>query len=120
MLEKNPIIHLKEVNKVFQVKSQDVWVLKNINLEIYPGEFVVVFGPSGSGKSTILHVMLGLEPPTRGDAEILGLQIYQKGENELCDYRKKFVGIIYQQPNWVKSLSVLENVAFPLVMQGMK
>ncbi len=114
----NTIIKLKKVNKIFSVKTADVWVLKNVDLQINSGEFVMIFGPSGSGKSTMLHVILGLEAPTNGDVEILGLPIYKKDENELSDYRKQFIGMIYQQPNWIKALTVVENVAFPLTLMG--
>nr|HRO65828.1 ATP-binding cassette domain-containing protein [Candidatus Dojkabacteria bacterium] len=66
-MESKPIIQLKNVTKDFQVKVQEIKVLRGITLDIMQGEFVVILGPSGSGKSTILNLILGLEPPTTGE-----------------------------------------------------
>lgn len=115
----NLIIRLQNVTKVFDVKTQDVLVLKNINLEIREGEFAVVFGPSGSGKSTLLNVTLGLEPATTGTVEFLGRQLTDiTTEDELADFRKHNIGIVYQQTNWIRSLNVVDNVSFPLELSG--
>lgn len=117
--EKN-IIEVKNLSKSFKVGIQDVDVLKNVNFEVEWEDFVIVFGPSGSGKSTILHTVLGLEPPTSGSVVFLGDDIYETSKNEdyRSAFRKKHIGMVYQQPNWVKSLSVKENVAFPLMLLG--
>lgn len=115
----NPIIKLQNVSKIFNVKTQDVLVLKNINLEINPAEFVIVFGPSGSGKSTLLNVMLGLEPATTGDIVFLERNLTLiRDEDKLAEFRKRNIGIVYQQTNWIKSLNVLENVAFAMTLLG--
>lgn len=118
MIGNTNAVHISNVNKSFKVGQQDVWVLKDVSLSISYREFAIIFGPSGSGKSTILHIILGLEQPDTGDVEVMGLNIYDLLEEELCDYRKKFVGMIYQQANWVKAYNVIENVAFPLILQG--
>jgi ABC-type sugar transport system ATPase subunit len=75
----NSLIRLENVTKTFPVRTQDVLVLKSINVGIEKGDFVVIFGPSGCGKSTLLHTVLGLEPPTLGrvlysDNDILVVQ----------------------------------------------
>ncbi len=120
-----PIIQVKTVNKSFEVGNQKVQVLKHVTFEVKTGDFVIIFGPSGCGKSTLLHTILGLEEPTSGYISFLGKDIYEVGldvatsEDERAEFRKKNVGMIYQQPNWVKSLTVLENVAFPLTLMGM-
>ncbi len=118
MIGNTNAVRISNVNKTFKVKSQDVRVLKNISLNIPYREFAIIFGPSGSGKSTLLNTILGLEEPDTGDVEVMGLNIYDLREEELCDYRKKFVGMVYQQSNWVKAFNVIENVAFPLILQG--
>lgn len=114
-----PIIKLQNVSKVFDVKTQDILVLKNINVELNEGEFIIVFGPSGSGKSTLLNVMLGLEPATTGTV-IFGNIVLSDvtSEDQLADFRKHNVGIIYQQTNWIKSLNVVDNVGFALELFG--
>ncbi len=108
----SPIIEIKAVTKFFTVKSQSVQVLHSINLNINRGEFVALFGPSGCGKSTLLHITLGLEKPTTGVVTYKGQDIYLLDEDERAKMRKRTIGMIYQQSNWIKSLSVLENVAF--------
>jgi putative ABC transport system ATP-binding protein len=85
---------------------------------IWQGEFVVVTGPSGCGKSTLLHVLLGLEPPTKV-LFLFRTRLYGRlDEDERTELRKKNVGMVYQQPNWIKALTVLENVMFALRING--
>lgn len=112
------IIEVKDLSKSFEVGDTLVPVLKDINLELYNGDFLIIFGPSGSGKSTLLHTLLGLEPPTKGLLKFLGFDFYKMSPDDRADFRKKHVGIIYQQSYWLKSLDVLENVSFPLLLNG--
>jgi ABC-type lipoprotein export system ATPase subunit len=119
MADSNVIIDVSHVHKSFHVGIQDVHVLKDISFQVTAGDFVVIFGPSGCGKSTLLHILLGLEGPTTGTMTFLGKNLYEhEAEDERSDFRKKHIGMVYQQPNWVKSLSVVENVAFPLLLVG--
>jgi putative ABC transport system ATP-binding protein len=67
----------------------------------------------------MLNILLGLEPPTKGEVMFLGKNLYSFSEDERAQMRKQQVGIIYQQSNWVKSLSVIENVYFPLTLRGL-
>ena len=112
------IINLNKVVKSFQVKDQDVAVLRGTDLEIYDGDFVIIFGPSGCGKSTLLHVILGLEEPTSGSTSFFDKNLYTGTEDTRSEFRKNNIGMVYQQPNWIKSLSVVENVAFVLSLVG--
>lgn len=113
------LFKIQNVSKAFHVGNQDVPVLKNINLEITQGDFVIIFGPSGCGKSTLLHTMLGLEEPTRGSVFFAGTNLYANlTEDDRSDFRKEHMGIVYQQPNWIRALTVAENVAFPLQLLG--
>ncbi|MBP9691143.1 ATP-binding cassette domain-containing protein [Candidatus Woesebacteria bacterium] len=112
------IIELQDIVKIFKVKIQDVLVLKKINFQIEDGEFVILFGPSGCGKSTALHVMLGLENPSAGKALFLDYDLYKMSEDGRSQFRKNHIGMVYQQPNWIKSLTVLENVLFSTSLLG--
>lgn len=113
------VIEVTEVSKTFQVGIQEVQVLKNVTFNVGEGDFVIIFGPSGSGKSTILHTLLGLEPPSTGSIKFLGEAIYENTDEDYrSEFRKQHIGMVYQQPNWVKSLTVKENVAFPLLLLG--
>lgn len=113
------IIKVTNISKSFKVGSQEVPVLKDISFEVRENEFLIIFGPSGCGKSTLLHLVLGLEEPTSGKVTFFDKEIWQKTtEDERSEFRKKNIGMVYQQPNWIKSLTVIENVAFPLLLLG--
>lgn len=113
------IFQTKSVFKTFYVKAQNVTVLKDINMVVNMGEFLVIFGPSGCGKSTLLHTILGLEQPTQGQVLFLNKYLYQDyDEDGRSSLRKRHIGMVYQQPNWVKSLTVKENIMVPLRLSG--
>ena len=112
------LFKLENVRKSFSTLEGSFDVLKGVNLEVRKGEFLIIFGPSGCGKSTLLHIMLGIEKETLGSIYFLGEDICQKTEDEKAEIRKRKIGMVYQQPTWVTSLSVLENVFFPLTLQG--
>jgi ABC-type lipoprotein export system ATPase subunit len=115
----NAIIQIQNLSKSFHVGSQDVPILKDVSFEVPTYDFLIIFGPSGCGKSTLLHSILGLEEPTRGTVFILDKDVYGgKTEDERSDFRKQHIGMVYQQPNWIQSLTVEENVAFPLLLLG--
>ena len=115
----NTIIQVENISKTFRIGQQDVQILTDISFTINEGDFVIIFGPSGCGKSTLLHTILGLEPPSTGRVSFLGMNIYdQTTEDDRNDFRKKHVGMVYQQANWIKALTVKENVAFPLLLLG--
>lgn len=107
-------IQTHDLQKSFTIKDGEVKVLKGIDLTIREGEFVIIFGPSGCGKSTLLHTLLGLERPTAGEVHVDGKNYYELDEDERAMYRRYHYGIIYQQPLWISSLSVKENVSFIL------
>lgn len=114
-------IVVENINKKFTVGLQELHILKDINFTINDSEFVIIVGPSGSGKSTLLHTLLGLEVPTMGAVKFYGKDIYQGLDDDgRALFRKKHIGMIYQQPNWIKAFSVVENVAFPLLLLGME
>ncbi len=104
----------RDVSKVFKVGEQDVNVLKSVNMEIHEGDFAIIFGPSGSGKSTLLHCLLGLEAPTSGTIQVDGKDFYTMNEDERATFRRHRVGMIYQQPLWINSMNIMENVVFAL------
>lgn len=112
------VMSVVEVNKDFVVGVQTVKVLKGVSTAIHEGDFFVIFGPSGSGKSTLLHTLLGLEQPTSGQVLLMDKDISKMSQDEAAEFRKSRIGMVYQQPYWIKSLTVLENVAFPLFLLG--
>ena len=114
MTSTKPYMKVKEIRKSFKIKDGEVEVLKNISTTIGRGEFVIIFGPSGCGKSTFLHTLLGLEPPTSGSILVDDQEYYSMTEDERAMYRRYNFGIIYQQPLWITSLNVYDNIAFTL------
>ena len=116
---KLPIIKVEKLSKSFEVAGGPVQVLKEVEFDVTIGEFAVIYGPSGCGKSTLLHTILGLEKPTSGRVLVFGHNLYNEyTEDTRADFRKQHIGMVYQQPNWVKALDVLENVALPLALLG--
>lgn len=116
----NVVVKLRKVSKFFGKGAARTQVLKDINLSLYSGEFAIISGPSGSGKSTLLHAILGLEPPTRGAVFLRGQNLYSDlDENQRTSFRKDKLGMVFQQSNWIKSLLVWENVAYPLWLTGL-
>lgn len=113
------LIKVENLRKSFRVGEQDIEVLKGLNFEIPYEDFTIVFGPSGCGKSTLLHILLGLEEPSDGSVKYFDIELYGGSvEDQRAHFRKQHIGMVYQQPNWVKSLNVVENVAFPLWLLG--
>lgn len=113
-MSNNVIIKATDITKTFVVGGENVQVLKEINLEIERGDFVIIFGPSGSGKSTLLHSLLGLEAPSTGSIRIEDKDFYSITEDERAIYRRNKVGMIYQQALWINSLNVIDNITFAL------
>ncbi len=112
-------IKVENLEKSFRVVGGEVNVLKDISFEVKAYQFVIIYGPSGCGKSTLLHTILGLEKPNKGKITVLGKNLYEdSSEDSLAEFRKFHIGMVYQQPNWVKAINVLENVALPLALVG--
>jgi len=119
MVNHRTLISVDQVSKSFDVGTQKVDVLKDISFSITEGDFVLIFGPSGCGKSTLLHILLGLEKPNVGTMNFNGTKLYDlPSDDDRADFRKNHIGMVYQQANWVKSLTVQENVALPLLLLG--
>ncbi|MGI8821363.1 MAG: ABC transporter ATP-binding protein [Chthoniobacterales bacterium] len=89
-----------------------------VSLEIAPGEFVAVTGPSGCGKSTLMHLLAGLDTPTSGEIFVDGLALHTADDTALTDYRRHRLGLVFQFFNLLPTMNVIENVAFPLLLQG--
>ncbi|MFN3134221.1 MAG: ABC transporter ATP-binding protein [Candidatus Kryptonium sp.] len=112
------IIKTENLTKIYSDGKVEVVALRNVNLEILQGEFVVVAGPSGSGKTTLLNQIGGLDKPTEGKVYLEGKDITQMKKNELAELRLKRIGFIFQAYNLIPVLTVFENVELPLVLLG--
>lgn len=111
-------IQLKSLYKVYSQGTDKVYALNNLSLEIERGEFVVILGPSGSGKSTLLHILGGLDNPTEGEVVVDGVNIAGYSDDELAKYRRSDVGFVFQAFNLLPSLTAIENIEMPLLIDG--
>lgn len=111
------IIKLEGISKVFEDKDQSVKALNDINLEIPKGEIFGIIGLSGAGKSTLVRLINLLERPSEGRVIVKGEEISSLGEKELREVRKS-IGMIFQGFNLLMQKSVIDNVAFPLFLEG--
>jgi putative ABC transport system ATP-binding protein len=114
----NPIIKAVNVSKVYDLGKVKVTALKNINLEIFPGEFVSITGPSGSGKTTLLDILSALLRPSSGEVFIKGKKISKMSDSELAIVRGKTIGFVFQSFHLISRLNALENVMLPLWFQN--
>lgn len=112
------MIELRRVSKVYRRGPEQIQALKELDLQVASGEFVAISGKSGSGKSTLLHIIGGLEPVSRGQVLLAGLDLAQLREPELTRFRRDRVGVVFQSFNLLPLLTLLENVALPRVLQG--
>lgn len=112
------MISLRNVTRHFTSGERDVHAVENISLEIKRGEFVAVMGPSGCGKSTLMHLVAGLDSPTSGEIFVDGLALHTADDAALTDYRRRRLGVVFQFFNLLPTMSVIENVALPLLLQG--
>jgi len=111
-------ILISQLKKTYGQGESLVQALRGINLKIEEGEFVAIMGPSGCGKSTLLHLMGVLQAPTEGNIEIDGKSIKGLSDDECTRIRRQEIGFIFQFFNLIPILSALENVALPLVLDG--
>jgi len=112
------VIKVENVVKDFILGETVVNILKDVSFKVNQGEFVMLVGPSGCGKSTLLHSIYGLEEPTVGKIWIDDLDIWNETKNWRADFRNRNIGFIPQQSFWIKSFSVLENIAIPATING--
>ncbi len=115
----NNILETRNLVQTFGTSEKPIRVLKSVDLSIPRGSFTIIYGPSGSGKSTLLNSLMGLQPPSGGTVLFKGDDLYAKTKDELALHRSRNVSTVYQTNYWVKSLTVLENVALPLYFQDM-
>ena len=115
-----PVVSLVDVRREYVIGDQTTVALDGINLEIMPGEFVAIIGPSGSGKSTMMNLIGCLDRPSSGTVKVAGKDISTLNDNELTGLRSKAIGFVFQQFQLLSMTSALDNVAAPLLYQGVR
>jgi len=115
---RQPLVILDNVWKVYRLGYTRVYAVRGVSLELYKSEFTAIVGPSGSGKSTLLHLIGGLDKPTRGRIVVDGMEISSFDERELAEYRRRYVGFVFQQFYLIPRLTALENVEIAMMARG--
>ena len=111
------MLELKNIIKTYHVGTEDIQVLKNVDVTIADGEFVAIMGPSGSGKSTLMNIIGLLDKPTSWSYLLDGKNTLLLSDNEEAEFRGKKIGFIFQGYNLIPRLSALEQVMLPLDYQ---
>ncbi len=106
-------LQVKNLHKEFPTRSGSLSVLRAIDMEMQPGESLVVMGPSGSGKSTLLHILGTLDQPTSGIVTLANTNPFSLPEQQLADFRNKHIGFVFQDHYLLPQCSVWENVLIP-------
>jgi ABC-type antimicrobial peptide transport system, ATPase component len=116
--EKQPLIDLIDIYKIYKMGNTEVRANDGISLKIHYGEFVAIVGKSGSGKSTIMNIIGALDVPSEGKYILKGQDVSKMKDDELAAIRNKTIGFIFQQYNLLSKQTLLENVELPLLYAG--
>ena len=111
------VLNANHISKSYKTAGETMRILQNVNLQVMKGEMVAIMGPSGSGKTTLLHVLTGVDTPDDGEIVIEGETFSQLTEEEKAFFRRKHMGMIFQDFQLLESLTVKENILLPLILE---
>jgi putative ABC transport system ATP-binding protein len=112
------LIRVEKVNKQFDLGKTVVHALRNVDLEIYRGEYLSIMGPSGSGKSTLFNMIGALDRPTSGEVEVAGVHLNRLSAKQLAHFRGNHIGYVFQSYNLLPAYDAVQNVCLPLLFSG--
>ena len=113
-----PLIQLQGISRIYDLGRVQVAALQEVDLTVEPGEFLAIVGPSGSGKSTLMNIVGCLDRPTAGTYTLAGTAVAELNDDGLARLRSRTIGFVFQSYNLLPRTSALENVATPLLYQG--
>jgi len=113
------LIHLQNIQRVYQMGGETIHALRDVTLGIERGEYVAIMGPSGSGKSTLMNLLGCLDSPSSGRFELNGHNVGEMDDNALAEIRNREIGFVFQSFNLLPRSNALRNVELPLIYSGM-
>ena len=113
-------VSIRSVFRAFGTGESRTLALRNVDLDVRTGELLMLVGPSGCGKTTLISVLAGTLKPDAGQARIFGQDLVTMGETERVRFRARHIGFVFQAFNLIPTLTVAENVAVPLLIQGVR
>ncbi len=119
MVADAPILRTRELVKVYQTPAGKFEALKNVNIEIQSGEFIVIIGKSGAGKSTLVNMITGVDHLTSGEIWVGDTPIHTLNEDQMAWWRGRTVGVVYQSFQLMPTLSLLDNILLPMDFCGL-
>jgi putative ABC transport system ATP-binding protein len=117
--QNNSLIQVRNLDKRYLRGSEEIHVLRGLNLDVEQGEFVAFMGPSGSGKTTLLNLLGGLDLPTAGSVIVDGDEITSMSGQKLASWRARHVGFIFQMYNLIPVLTAFQNIELPLLLTSL-
>ncbi len=114
------MIHLSNIERFYKNGLLKTWVLRDINLQVQPGEFVTIMGPSGSGKTTLLNILGMLDQPDKGEYLFFDEAVHKFNEKKRTELHKHYIGFVFQAYHLIDELTVYENIETPLLYRGVK
>ena len=113
-----PLLMLNHINKSYSLGNEKVQVLFDINLHVYPGEFIAILGPSGSGKSTLMNIIGCMDTADDGEFFLSGEAVHQADDTKMTRIRNQHIGFIFQRYQLIPKYDVLQNTIMPLLIRG--
>lgn len=117
-MKENKVVEIKNLVKSYGARGFQTKVLKGIDLTIFKNDFIAIMGPSGSGKTTLLNMLSTINKPTHGTILLDGMDITKAGNKELSNIRKDKIGFIFQDYNLLDTMTLQDNIALPLSLNG--
>jgi len=112
------LVEITDVSKIYVLKRETVYALRDVQLQVFRGEYLSIMGPSGSGKSTLFNIIGALDRPSKGQVRIGTLDLTNLTSRQLAYVRSNYIGYVFQAYNLIPSLSALRNVALPRLFTG--